>query len=321
MFPILSIISLATQAQRSPRPSSKIDGKGLYKKKYFTAHKKYKSNKRGEIMPDIMSKRSTVGFFIGILAMLLIVTTLILPWWGTHSVREEVDLDDGDKYYSEYGYGVSITGGIGNYYYSTSLYSGEFSTPVVFGATTVLMIMALIFTVLFLTMVFLYEMDKIKNLKLAKILGILALIFCLIAPIIFAVALPGALKADAEKRAEDRDEDYESPDHDDPTKSFFGSYEDTEETDYYKESIEQSWGGDIGWFITFVAFALLCVSFVMAIPKKGTGTLQPVTQYPVRTPAPQPEVTPTYPQQQYPPSQYPPPQEYPPSHYPPQNPY
>ena len=191
-------------------------------------------------MPDTMSKRTTIGLIFGIIAMLLIVTTLILPWWGMHTIREDVDLHDGDKYYSE-------SGGIGFYSYGTSLYSGEFSVPALFGATTMLMIIALIFTALFITMVFLYEMEKIRTLKLAKILGVLALIFCLIAPIIFAAAFPGAMKADEEKRAEDSDEEYESPDHDDPTKSFFGDYKDTDEDEYYKDTTTQSWGGDIGW--------------------------------------------------------------------------
>ena len=156
-------------------------------------------------------------------------------------------------------------------------------------------------------------MEKIRTLKLAKILGVLALIFCLIAPIIFAAAFPGAMKADEEKRAEDSDEEYESPDHDDPTKSFFGDYKDTDEDEYYKDTTTQSWGGDIGWIMAFVAFGLICISFLMTLPSKGIGSQGPIKRYPVRTPAPQPqpEVAPMYPQQQqYPPSQYPPQQQY-----------
>ncbi|KPJ87602.1 MAG: hypothetical protein AMJ53_17890 [Gammaproteobacteria bacterium SG8_11] len=270
-------------------------------------------------MPDTMSKRTTIGFIIGIIAILLIVTTLILPWYGMHSVREDKDLDGDFNYYYESGYGVSVTGGIGYYGSSMSLYSGAFSTPALFGITTLLMVMALICTALFIAMVFLYEMEKIRSLKLAKILCILALIFCLLAPIIFAVALPGAMRADAEKRAEDSDQDYESPDHDDPTKSFFGYYKDVDEDEYEIETTEQSWGGDIGWFMAFVAFALICVSFFMTFPKTGTE-VQPVKRYPVRSPEPQPqpEATPTYPQQQqYQQPQYPQQQQ----QYPPQRQY
>jgi hypothetical protein len=109
-------------------------------------------------------------------------------------------------------------------------------------------------------------------------LGVLALVFCLLAPIIFMIALPIAMRDDAEE-----DGDYDEPDRNDPTKSFFGSYE---EESFYGTT-ESNWGGDIGWFLSFVSFIFLAISVNMIKPQKAAPPL-PQTQ----------PVTPTWPQQQ-----------------------
>jgi len=251
-------------------------------------------------VPDTMSKKSIISLMFAITGMLLLVASLILPWWGTNTVSDQYDPDTGEKeYHYESGGGLSIASGIGLYGGGTSLYSGDYSVPALFGATTMLVIMALIFISLFITSIFLLGIGQIKKTKLPMVFGILALVFCILAPIIFMAALPGATKADEEKRAEDDDDEYEEPDHDDPTKSFFGSYEDTEDRGYADVTIKQSWGGDIGWILAFVSFGMILISFIMIIPRKEITPQQP--QQPIPSQQQQPPQQPQYPprQQEY----------------------
>ena len=252
-----------------------------------------------------------------VVGLVILIASFILPWWGAHSESDEKDVDGDYHYHSESGYGISVTNGIGGIVFGgggTSLYSGEFQTPVVFGITTMLLILALIFTSLMITAIALSLFGKLGKRKLPMIFGILALIFCILAPVVFMAALPGAMKADAQKQAEDRDDDYEEPDHDDPTKSFFGNYEDIDEDEYSIDKTKRYWGGDIGWFLAYISFVMVLIAVIMA-----AKTPRPSAQYPPPPPrpgfepAPPPPAPRSYeppppPQQQYEP--YPPTRDY-----------
>ena len=214
-------------------------------------------------MPGNSDKKKVMALMFAVIGIVLLIVSLMLPWWGVHTKVEDT---------SEYGYsyesggGVSIASGFGYSGGGTSMYSGDFSTPLIFGVTTMFMILALLFASLMTVYIIISLFGKNIKPKLPTILGILAIIFCILAPTIFMIALPGAMQADAKKRAEDNGGEYVEPDHDDPTKSFFGEYKD----DSDEEIEKMNWGGDIGWILSLIAFTMLLISVVFVIPKKST---------------------------------------------------
>jgi hypothetical protein len=219
---------------------------------------------RGVRMPDLLSRKFTIALIFAVIGMVLLLSSFILPWWGQHQIQDSYDVETGDKnYHNEFGYGIGVTSGLGFYGGGTTLYGGDYILPKIYIATTFLIIISIIFLFLLITTILLFQIDKIKNAKLPMIFGMMALIFCLIAPIIFMGALPGAMKTDAEKRAEEDGGKYEEPDHNDPTKSFFGNYEEVDEDEYDRDVRKLTWGGDIGWIMAFIAFAFILSSTVM----------------------------------------------------------
>ncbi len=218
-------------------------------------------------------RRKVLAILIAVTGIVLLMVSFVLPWYGTHTeVRQEHQIGATIIYY-EFGGGTSISSGVSYSGGATSMYYGDFSTPIIFGVTLLLLILALIFILLMVVILIINLTGKNINSRLPMILGIFALIFCLLAPLVFMVALPGAMKADAEKRAEKRGDDYIEPDHDDPTKSFFGNYE---EEDGDLSVTKSYWGGDIGWVLSFVSFVFLFISYYMIRPRK---TVPPSSQY------------------------------------------
>jgi hypothetical protein len=218
---------------------------------------------------------------IAVVGIVLLLVSFILPWWGLHlemdrTMSTGLVTDGGYDYHEEVGFGMSISSGISYSGSGTSFYISGFSTPAIFAFTASLMVLALIFASLMVTALFLTMINKNIKPGLPLRFCVLAIIFCLLAPIVFMIALPVAMKADAEKRAEDSGEDYEEPDRDDPTKSFFGSYEEEEDDGYFIGTTKSNWGGDIGWVLSYVSFAFLVISYYMIRPRK---TVPPPSQF------------------------------------------
>ena len=109
--------------------------------------------------------------------------------------------------------------------------------------------------------------DKKSNLPL--LFGFFALIFCLIVPIYFMNGVPDAFSGIG-IRYEPGEDDISDRQH--PSTNFFGSYEDKTETSQYKETKVTSWGGDIGWFLAWISFAMVLISFILIIRKKKIVT-------------------------------------------------
>ena len=215
-------------------------------------------------MPENGDRRKVLAILIAVTGIVLLLVSFILPWWGLH-----LEMDGS----SEGGFGVSISSGISYQGSGTGFYIGG-STSIVYFTAAILIILALICASLMVTTLIISLINNNIKPKLPLQLSVLALVFCLLAPIIFMIALPMAMKADAEKKAEDRGVEYDEPDRDDPTKSFFGSYE--EEGDIYSGTTKSNWGGDIGWVLSFVSFLFLAISYFMIRPRK---TVPPPTQY------------------------------------------
>jgi amino acid transporter len=228
-----------------------------------------------------------IALMFVITGLVLLMVSFILPWWGYHTIFYQKDSDDNLEYIDEGGFGLSVSSGISNRRSGTSFYIGDFNTPLVFGITTLFLILALIFGSLMGTSLIIGILTKNTIQRLSMILGILALIFCLLAPVIFMVALPGAMKADEQKIADNKDEKYYEPDYDDPTKSFFGSFEPKDED--FGGVTKSRWGGDIGWVLSFISFVMFLISIVMIRPKRAVPPPPPSTRSHDQYHEPEPE--------------------------------
>jgi hypothetical protein len=248
-----------------------------------------------------------------IVALALLISTFFLPWFGIHNINEEYDLDTGElEYRYENGLGFnmfSITGYGGG---GMTLYSGGTSISILYFICAMLLIIALIAMLLYMFSIFMKWVKKIENVKMNKMIqtfAILTIVCCLLSPIIFMVGQPAALKADAKTRAEETGGEYEEPDHNDPTKSFFGSYEEKDESSYDRSIDKTTWGGDIGWFMAFITLVFVLISFINirktdSVPKGSDYYSDPRSEQPVR------DYAPSYSSQ--PPPQSPPPRTPPP---------
>ena len=228
-------------------------------------------------MPGNEDRKKILAIMCAVIGIVLLMVSFILPWWGLHQEIEGTA--------SGGGFGVSISSGISYQGSGTSFYIGS-STSIVYSAVAILIIIALICASLMVTALIISLIHNNIKPKLPLQLGVLALVFCLLAPIIFMITLPMAMKADAEKKAEDSGSEYDEPDRDDPTKSFFGSYE--EEGSFFSGTAKSNWGGDIGWVLSFVSFLFFAISVNMIRPRK---TPPPAVQVPLERsykPEPQP---------------------------------
>ncbi len=237
------------------------------------------------------SRKKAFALMFAVTGIVLLMVSFILPWWGFHTEVERRNSDGDLLYYNEAGFGVSVSSGISWGRSGTSMYIGDFSTPVVYGVTTLFLILALIFASLMVTTIIINLLEKKTKQKLPMILGILAVIFCLLAPLVFMISLPGAMKADAEKTASDSNNDYKEPAQDDPTKSFFGSTE--EKDDGGNDVTRSNWGGDIGWILSIVSFIMLLISVVMIKPRRAAlppSLVSPELSYQPESPPPRREL-------------------------------
>ncbi|UCE38384.1 MAG: hypothetical protein JSW00_03925 [Thermoplasmata archaeon] len=210
-------------------------------------------------------RKMILAIMITVMGIVLLMVSFILPWWGLHLEM------DGSA--SGGGFGVSISSGISYQGSGTGFYIGS-STSIVYSVAAVLIILALICASLMVTALIISLINNNMKPKFPLQLGVLAMVFCLLAPIIFMIALPMSMKADAEKEAEDSGNEYVEPDRDDPTKSFFGSYE--EEGVFHTGTTKSNWGGDIGWVLSFISFLFLAISVNLIRPRKAAPPIAQV---------------------------------------------
>jgi amino acid transporter len=235
------------------------------------------------------------------LAIILLISSFILPWWGFNQETEH-EVDGETRSYSQ-GYGITLpfyfttTGGIGG----ATLYGGSAMSSLIL-LTTLFIMCSLIFMCLFLVFLVSKFIEIPDAMKLLNAVGILAMIFCLMAPLMFMFAFPSALEENTREQQEFYGMDYEEPDRDDPTKSFFGNYEEEEEDFWDGPRTERAtWGGDIGWFLSFFAFIFFLMAMIMLssgvrerppmqAPYPGVAAQPPQPGAPVyQTPPPPPQ--------------------------------
>ena len=223
-------------------------------------------------------RKKAHAIMFAVTAMVLLMASFVLPWWGIYTESESRRLDPDElMWHNEGGFGVSISSGISFQGGGTSLYNRGHVTSFIYAIAAMLLVLALIFASLMITGLMLDIIHRNLKSRLPMMFGVFAVFFCLLAPIIFMIALPVAMETDARKEAADDGDEYEEPDHDDPTKSFFGSHEEEEDDGWRVSTLTQSWGGDIGWVLSLVSAVLLIISVVMIKPGK---TAQLPSQYP-----------------------------------------
>ena len=194
------------------------------------------------------------------IACILLFASFVLPWWGL--TRENQDEYDGNTVMSYGGYSLDLRCGTLGERSGISIYTADGATPLLFKIVGVMVIGAMITTSLFLLSALLLASGRLSGIKLPVILVSISLGLCLAAPIVFMIGLPNAMESDIETEYEREGMDYEPPQQDDPTKSFFGDHREDYGDDEYTET---SWGGDIGWYLMLVVFALLILSLVFTI--------------------------------------------------------
>jgi hypothetical protein len=223
-----------------------------------------------------------IVLIFAIICIIMLVISLALPWYSVKSKSGNAET-------------LLTFGGIESSNNGDSSTSWD-KTPYdnlknLYQATQVLVILSLVIGILFLVGTILAMMGKSN--RFALIFGLLTIIVCLLAPIIFLAIHPGAVK-----------DDMGTQTGGDVHESFIGS------DDTY------SWGPGLGWIFCIIAFIFALIGFVLAfrLPTPDTG---PTVDY---APAPAPmqaPMYPTYPQMQQPPPTYPP-QQPPPYYQPPQ---
>lgn len=230
-----------------------------------------------------MAKWQT-GVMLTFIALTLLIASFVLPWYGTYregpsgySYSNGVETSIG---YSDSGYGMPL-------WFGATFYGGD-SVNVVYGITALFMILAMIFLGMMLLSFLYFGVGKLETVNLPKILGVLAIIFCILAPIVFMASLPGAMKSD---RMEETTGSYTEPKGDDPTKSFFGS--NTE------GKITTRWGGDIGWALPFISIIFIGIALSSSLRDERQFGWTPVSRFSHRTIQPQPSYQQPPIQQQY----------------------
>jgi len=84
-------------------------------------------------------------------------------------------------------------------------------------------------------------------------LGVVTLLLAMIAPVLFAAALPGAISSDISST-------YRPPNTSGPWSSFIGS---SSYTNPLVGPVSLNWGPAIGWYLAFVAFVIVLVGVVL----------------------------------------------------------
>jgi len=130
----------------------------------------------------------------------------------------------------------------------------------------------------------------------AVVFGIVGSVLVLVAPIYLFAGLPGAWNSANSSGGSTSGN----------ISGFFGSTS----IDYSGQTVQMSYGGGVGWFLAFIAFALflaawiLTIAMIRRIAPLGNVRLRPVQYYPLLYPPyQQPQMG--YPVQQYPVSPYP----------------
>lgn len=206
-----------------------------------------------------METKAMIGTILGIVAVILLVLSLTMPWW---TMNEEKP-----RGYNEEGTYETTTRvspeALPQYSSSEDETSNTTETTNMTSWMATIGTIATTISVVLIGMAVPAEKNNLK--KIGVVLMIVGIIFALVAPIYMMTSFPDAIKDD-----QFTDSQQEVPDHDHPAKSFFGSYSED------GSDAEQDWGGGMGWFMSLIAGVLLIVSLILVVigSSKPTGAQQ-----------------------------------------------
>jgi preprotein translocase subunit Sec61beta len=205
-----------------------------------------------------------------IIAMILIATSIFLPWY--YQSHERIHQSGGPIIRSNYqprGLNGVFEFGDDSTSFIESYSEHEDNLPkVVLVFRIILSILLIVLFALFLLLItlLLHKYKKVERKKMGKTLVIGALVLTLSAPIFLAIAIPQAFESDVE------DYEYYEGEEKSPLNSFFGeiTYENEDEKKY-----TDKWGPSYGWFTAFFAFIFIFIAFtnLKKIYKNNTNNL------------------------------------------------
>ncbi|UCD91931.1 MAG: hypothetical protein JSV43_06775 [Methanobacteriota archaeon] len=202
------------------------------------------------------------GFVLGLIAFVLVVICLFGPWFSVHMSGSMMGINiDADAGYGLGGITVDMNymGMDASVYMSYSEVSSTGGDDMigVFTITQFFVIPALIFTLLFFIFAIAVGLGKMGN-GIAVVLGVLGIIFTLMAFIYFAAAIPSTLAQQTTVPGVTGSFSMTG---------FWGS--DTLNLDLGMGmgsiNMDVSWGPGYAWYLMIVAFAMILIATIMMI--------------------------------------------------------
>lgn len=188
-----------------------------------------------------MNKMTKIGAALACIAVILLIISLSMPWWTFH---QKSTYGDETQEQTQRMTPMLLP-------QTSSSDQDTTNTSTTLNITTWLTTIGTISaTIAVMLLGIAINSDRSKYRKIGAALLIAGLILAVVAPIYFMMELPNSYENDLY-------DDSELPDHDSPAKSFFGSYD--------QENREESWRGGIGWFLSFIAAAILGIGAVLAL--------------------------------------------------------
>lgn len=195
--------------------------------------------------------KAMIGGILAVIAVILLVTSLAMPWYTINSEYEGEESTSRDSLHL--------------FSPNSDSESETSNTTTTFNITSWMATIGTIASaasLMFIGMAIPANKNKFK--KIGMVLLIIGIIFALIAPLYLMTSLPGAYKDDH------YGENRELPDHDSPAKSFFGSHSPEGTENKY------SWGGGIGWYMSIIGAVILIISLILVtISGRGAARSQP----------------------------------------------
>jgi hypothetical protein len=254
-------------------------------------------------MQGTAPRKPKLGIVVAVFAILSVIfmgISLGMPWYSHTAKSEAMGISfETEQLYKFEGIEMEnpLTDEVETVSWDDEDLGNTTNTKNVYQTTQILVILGLVMGILLLIGGILAFAGKGK--KLAVLFGLLAFLFCLLAPVLFMFMHPGAVD-------EDIGEDIDFG----PQKSFIGSRSETEGEGEFSFSVEENWGPGTGWFMAMVGFVFAIVGFGLALrlPKPVGAPMPPPGPEP--GPGPGTSQPPQPPRQQYGYSQPPPPPRY-----------
>jgi len=241
-----------------------------------------------------MAERRTRRLFGGALVLVgsvLLIATLFSPWYTYTAGVSSVMVGHGSTTFNSYPGWPTENGtircsssGFENCPYSETSYQGaqENNTGTIAVVGYILLILGFVFGFLGAVLGLASRRDD-RRARPALVLGIIAVLVAILVPVLFWGALPGALSKDIPVS--------ERTTSSGPWSSFYGS---SNSTPFAGVTVNLSWGPAIGWYLSFLAFAVLLVGVVLLYlnrrdPPESSSVSAPE---PVSVPAPTPQAAP-----------------------------